>query len=282
MTKTAVRDFDENSAYSVARTFRTVKIAGKDAFSFLQGLTTQDVKTAERAERARILFPNSKGKVVFDAYLRKEKEEAYRLHLLPEFYPVAQQYFDFFHVMEDVEILPLEAETALRFRFSNAAGKNGESAPLYVSPERRLTVSLEENSPSPEREIALAGEEDYDALRALFSMVEIRDAPHSYPAELGLLDCVSFSKGCYVGQEPIARMQFKAKAAKSLYALRSPERLEKGTWILTDGRKAGSTLLCSSFRRNGQFHLLASLKTRIFGASDRPDLRVDNIPLSLV
>jgi tRNA-modifying protein YgfZ len=40
------------------------------------------------------------------------------------------------------------------------------------------------------------------------------------PLETGLLDAVSFSKGCYVGQEIIARMESRGRLAKRLMGLR--------------------------------------------------------------
>ncbi|GIV97861.1 MAG: glycine cleavage system protein T [Herpetosiphonaceae bacterium] len=60
------------------------------------------------------------------------------------------------------------------------------------------------------------------------------------PLETGLWDAVSFSKGCYVGQEIIARMESRGKLAKRLMGLRLaelpatlPARLE------ADGKDAG-------------------------------------------
>jgi aminomethyltransferase len=40
------------------------------------------------------------------------------------------------------------------------------------------------------------------------------------PLETGLLDAVSFTKGCYVGQEIIARMESRGRLAKVLRGLR--------------------------------------------------------------
>ena len=59
------------------------------------------------------------------------------------------------------------------------------------------------------------------------------------PLETGLLDAVSFTKGCYVGQEIIARMESRGRLAKQLRGLRlsapaaAPAKLEVG------GKEAG-------------------------------------------
>jgi aminomethyltransferase len=58
------------------------------------------------------------------------------------------------------------------------------------------------------------------------------------PLETGLLDAVSFTKGCYVGQEIIARMESRGRLAKRLMGLRlnapaTPGKLDLG------GKEAG-------------------------------------------
>jgi folate-binding protein YgfZ len=48
------------------------------------------------------------------------------------------------------------------------------------------------------------------------------------PLETGLWDAISFNKGCYVGQEIIARMESRGRLAKQLCGLRLPEGLPDG------------------------------------------------------
>lgn len=49
------------------------------------------------------------------------------------------------------------------------------------------------------------------------------------PLETGLLDAVSFTKGCYVGQEIIARMESRNRLAKQLRGLKLSKTLEIGS-----------------------------------------------------
>jgi aminomethyltransferase len=60
------------------------------------------------------------------------------------------------------------------------------------------------------------------------------------PLEAGLWDDVSFSKGCYVGQEIIARMESRGKLAKRLVRLRPAAPLAAGTEITSAGRPVGT------------------------------------------
>jgi tRNA-modifying protein YgfZ len=52
------------------------------------------------------------------------------------------------------------------------------------------------------------------------------------PLETGLLDAISFTKGCYVGQEIIARMESRGRLAKVLRGLRLT--IDDGRWTMED------------------------------------------------
>jgi folate-binding protein YgfZ len=57
------------------------------------------------------------------------------------------------------------------------------------------------------------------------------------PQEAGLNErAVSFEKGCYVGQETVARLYYRGKPNRRLMGLRSAERLEPGTELSRDGK----------------------------------------------
>ncbi len=53
------------------------------------------------------------------------------------------------------------------------------------------------------------------------------------PLEAGLWDDISFSKGCYIGQEIIARMESRGKLAKTLVGLKAAQPLQPGSGPVT-------------------------------------------------
>lgn len=59
------------------------------------------------------------------------------------------------------------------------------------------------------------------------------------PLELGLWDEVSFNKGCYTGQEIIARMESRNKLAKTLVRLKLTESLAAPVELSLGGRAVG-------------------------------------------
>jgi len=59
------------------------------------------------------------------------------------------------------------------------------------------------------------------------------------PLEANLWDAVSFSKGCYVGQEIIARMESRGKLAKKLMGLKLSGEVQVPAELLAHGKNAG-------------------------------------------
>ena len=64
------------------------------------------------------------------------------------------------------------------------------------------------------------------------------------PLEVGLRKAVSFSKGCYTGQEIIARMDSRGKLAKTMVGLRSQQQLRPGAALRTDNGSVGVVTSC--------------------------------------
>ncbi len=59
------------------------------------------------------------------------------------------------------------------------------------------------------------------------------------PLEAGLERLISFTKGCYVGQEVIARLDTYDKVQRRLVGLTAPDRVKPGDALTADGRDVG-------------------------------------------
>lgn len=79
------------------------------------------------------------------------------------------------------------------------------------------------------------------------------------PLEAMLWPDVSFTKGCYIGQEIIARMESRGKLAKKLVQLRADRPIPSGTELWQTDRLVGS--ITSSAQQNGQTVALGYVKT---------------------
>jgi aminomethyltransferase len=66
--------------------------------------------------------------------------------------------------------------------------------------------------------------------------------PENFPQETGLDEAVSYTKGCYLGQEVVARIHYRGGVQKVLRGLvfEGETAPEPGTALLADGREAGT------------------------------------------
>mgnify|MGYP001585535857 CR=1 FL=1 len=104
----------------------------------------------------------------------------------------------------------------------------------------------------------------------------------SIPLEVGLEQAVSFSKGCYVGQEIIARMESRGKLAKRLAGLSLRGAAEPGTPLEQDGRSVGTLTSVAESPRFGWIGL-AVVKPKAFSFPEgQVWLRGDAEPARLV
>jgi aminomethyltransferase len=82
---------------------------------------------------------------------------------------------------------------------------------------------------------------------------EIKD--DSLPLEVGLVGAVSFTKGCYIGQEIIARMESRGRLAKELLGVHAEAELAPGEAIHQQGRTVGSVTSATRSPRYGPIGL---------------------------
>ena len=80
------------------------------------------------------------------------------------------------------------------------------------------------------------------------------------PLEVGLWDEISFSKGCYTGQEIIARMESRGRLAKTLVKVALASLVPAPAPVYAQGKAVGR-LTSSVQAADGRFHALAVIKT---------------------
>ncbi len=98
------------------------------------------------------------------------------------------------------------------------------------------------------------------------------------PLEADLWADVSFSKGCYIGQEIIARMESRGKLAKRLVRLRPGAPLAAGVEITAGGRSVGA--ITSAADGPGGTVALGYVKTSAL--ADRVTLTAEGAELTVV
>ena len=276
-----------------------LRLGGGSAADLLQRLSTNDVLALAPGDGCPTIFTSWHGRVI-------ERVEVYRqpeaLLLLggPGRTPALGDYLRrniFYNDEVRIEDLgaswtcldlvgPLAAALS-GFKDAPAAGHGLQSTQLAgqdVLVARRSAVGVPRLSlllPAAAAErvwraLCAAGASPAGSL--LFNALRIRDGlpaagselTQDYiPLELGLWDEVSFSKGCYTGQEIIARMESRGQLARMMVRLRPASGAAAPANLLHEGRVAGR-LTSSVTAPDGTRHALAVLRRQLA----RPGIRL--------
>lgn len=221
---------------------RVLRVRGDDARTWLQGQVTCDVLLGGPSVHGLVL--SATGHVISDVWvLDRSSPDAPELWLrMPAaFFDAAVKRLDRFIVMEDVELEPTELRVI--HALSRPSGdafetpRLGEGFDLVVSDVASTVASLE-------REGFVMGDEAlYERLRIEAGKPRLgRDfGASTLPQEAGLKSAVSFTKGCYFGQEPVVMLEHRGKPPKRLVLLSLDASASVGT-IVTDaeGREVGA------------------------------------------
>lgn len=219
-------------------------VRGNDRLSWLNGLVTQDVSKAPKGSVAYAFLCEKKGKIVCDMHIFVRED---RLDLVV---PAAARAtvlaaLDHHLIMEDVELVESEARV---FRVHGTS----ESRAAVLGQLASAEAPVVEFSRLPEAVVVV--DEDPDAFGEKLSAA-LREAPGGgallssaregelrvelgvprfgidfdtshYPQETSLHTLgVSFSKGCYLGQEVLYMLEHRGHAKKKLVRLHAESAL---------------------------------------------------------
>jgi folate-binding protein YgfZ len=191
-------------------------VAGPDAADYLQRMVSNDVEALAVGEACDALLLTAKARVIAPLRVLRRGEED-------------------FLVLTEPELGDTVRTQLLRTRFA---------AKAEVEPEEHeswLVLGGEEvldDRPAGDE----VGEEELERWRIEAGIPrwgrEIDD--QILPAEAGLDEThISFSKGCYPGQEPIARQRYRGKVNRKLRVLDVEGDATPDTELLLDGKKVG-------------------------------------------
>lgn len=216
-----IRENGETGFYEQKRGL--IAVWGKESVQFLNGLITNDVAKLEDGNQMLAAFPNAQGRLLAAVRVKKigekflfETEEATREKVYNNLFRFTFA-GDFF-----VEDLP---EKYTYFSVQNAKCKTQSEDVIEFKTafgaDYFLPVEAVEGF-KKELETALEiSDELYEVLRIengipLYGkdMDETTIVP-----ELGIDGLISYNKGCYIGQEIIARIHFRGHVAKQLRGL---------------------------------------------------------------
>ncbi len=221
---------------------RALIVQGPDARGWLGDLVTADVATLEPGAARRSLLLTPTGRIRADLWIARIEDEAF----------VLLQAADQPELVEDV-LRPYVLSSAVRLRDAT----DTLSVFAFAVPEEIVTVPRGDLASS---ERAMAGRGGVLVDDAAYEIWRVgRGEPRmgidfqagSLPAEAGLDRLIDVEKGCFLGQESVAKVRNLGHPPTVLRHLRSETVLAPGTPVHAAGEVAGQVTSAAPARRGG-------------------------------
>jgi len=243
-----------------------IVVRGAEAAEFLQGQLTNDVEALEPGSGCYAALLDRKGKIRADMRVLRLDADEFLIDTEPETADVLLGHLGTYNVGRDATVeadgdgrallsligplsakllgdVPLAPEGSHREVFVAGVGCRAIATDLGAD----LLVPGEGVDPVREF-LQSAGAQPIGEAAAEIARVEAgrprvghEITEQTMPAEAGINDrAVSFTKGCYIGQETVARLHYKGKPNRHLRRLRSAEPLAAGDPVVAGEREVGT------------------------------------------
>lgn len=191
-----------------------VDVSGEDAFAFLQSQFSQDLRPLKAGTVQSVygLWLNRKGKVRADSYLLKKDAET--LRIISPYCPSSLiiEKLDRHIIADDVVLTDITTDWWLTRFFGTEAPSpiplrtlDESSAQLATDSDVFLLSNQSLNLTSPP---LTPSEASYERLLRKECHIPLDVTDDNWPQEAGLdVTAVSFTKGCYLGQEVMAHLR---------------------------------------------------------------------------
>jgi folate-binding protein YgfZ len=192
------------------------KVTGPDRVRFLNGQTTQDIAALRPGHAAHAAVTNAKGKMDADVWITAHPDALWidaPLELRASLGPRLERYL----IADDAQIEDCTGAFDLFHALGAPEGSECIAAARFLRPGRDWW--LPPGAPAP---LPTAPPDAIEALRILQGVPRWgRDiGPQHLPPEAAFeRDAISYRKGCYIGQEVIARIKSVGRVNKRLVQL---------------------------------------------------------------
>ena len=233
-------------AFSAHGSHGFLEVAGRDALALLQNTITQDVASLEIGASAPSLMLTPKGRPLADMTVVRLADDAFLAICEPEVQDALAQTLRRYRLASKAAIDDVRPSTRmleifgeLRPVVADGLAIEGPLGPAVVGNPLAIASAGEQLASRGYREISPVARE--------LHRIEIgvprfgRDFDEStLPAEAGLTErAIAFEKGCYIGQEPVARLHYRGHPNRRLWRLELDGPIELPATLQQDERSVG-------------------------------------------
>ena len=221
-----------------------INIAGEDADEFLQGQMTQDTQSINDGLFHLTSFCNVQGRVISTALIHRS-EDLFRLILNIDLRDELSNHLQKYILRSKVNI---QTSEELIFGINQKDIRNSEEEEyitLSNDPQRSVFIS---NKPPEDVDQTISTNDWIECdINSMIPMISKDSSLQYIPQMLNLdeLKGVSFSKGCYTGQEVVARVQHRGKVKKRMYKIniKETDSVDPHTQIMDQTKPVGNIVI---------------------------------------
>jgi folate-binding protein YgfZ len=239
-------------------------VRGPDAAEYLQGQLTNDVEALEVGDGQYATLLDRKGHMQADMRVLRTSEEEILLDTEPEALVATLRHLQMYSIGREVEVTDVSAERAV---LSLIGPRSVEMAGSAALPENSCEatriggIDCLAVGTAGGIDLIVATAERERLTEALLSAGAVLVSPaaveilriesgrprfgaemgtETMPAEAGIVeDAISFTKGCYIGQETVARLHYKGRPNRHLRGLKLSALAESGATLRLGEKEVG-------------------------------------------
>lgn len=253
--------------------YSIIRVSGADTVSFLQGQLTADVETVFNTPGLLAAHCNPKGRI-YTLFRLWATQEAFYLRLPTDLLEKSFKTLSKFAAFSKVQ---LKVEENQRIVATPQAFSPADSITTYsVTPDIAEHILFEAETPSS----TLSWDDyRYHLIQHAIPEVFLDTSEIFLPAHLNLasLGAISFTKGCYVGQEIVARMHYlgKNKVQTHYVALHPslPNDLKPGDCFYSTEPPEQALEVVWAVYQQGLWHTLLTVPHTLYDAMSHTFLR---------
>lgn len=241
---------EEERACTDLSSWRKTTVGGSDARAWLQDLVTADVGslTEGSARRSLLLTPTGRIRADFTVAMHVDHPDVFLLFQDPRQPDPIDLLLEPYVLSSDVQIRDVTDELALYAALGGAAGRIGWAGTRPSAVGSGMDVMAAEKNAwrladmMMKKQLTEVGDESLEIWRVRKGLARFgHDFDEtSSPAEAGLVEeTVDLTKGCFLGQEAVAKVRNLGHPARILRSLRSDVELEPGAAVLAGSVEVG-------------------------------------------
>ena len=248
-----------------------LSFSGSDVKDFLQGQMTQDINSISNQSYKMTSILNPKGRMIVSGLIKRSEDIFFLIiskDLSEDILNWLSRYIlrsDVIITIEDFNIIGLDNVNHKKLINHQDDSQQLNISPVDVDKDRYILI-INNQVVTKDNSIQSINENDWTLadIKSGLAIIDKNNSEKYIPQmiNLDLLEGISFSKGCYTGQEVVARVQHRGKIKQRMFHIiieSNSNEIDARSEVMCEDKKVGSIVI--SKKSNNYFHALAVINT---------------------